>query len=37
MHSQAIIDMDGVEADGLAARLLARFYRARAATRLQQS
>ena len=37
MHSQAIVDLDGVEADRLGDRLLALFYRARAATRLQQS
>lgn len=37
MHSQAIIDLDGADADRLGDRLLALFYRARAATRLQQS
>jgi putative membrane protein len=35
MHNQAIVDLDAGEAETLAGRLLAQFYRARAATRLQ--
>lgn len=37
MHNQAIVDLDAVEAETLAGRLLSLFYRARAATRLQPS